>query len=473
MSTRALLDALDDSTLASLGVELHDLVRRLYPVPRSLTGDGVRETLRVLQEWLAGVANGPTTAAALRVHEVPSGSQAFDWTVPKEWNVREAWIKDPAGRKLADFAEHRLHLVGYSVPVRARMPLSELQEHLHSLPDRPDLVPYRTSYYAETWGFCLPHAQRAALPDGEYEVLVDATLTDGALTYGELELPGASAGEEVLLSAHVCHPQLANDNLSGLVVLAALARALAVLTPEQRRYTYRFVFVPGTIGAIVWLARNPDCARRVVHGLVAANLGGPGPCPDAGSDAGPGASASAGGFHYKRSRRGNAAIDRAAQVAMRDLGEPLEVEDFVPFGYDERQYCSPGFDLPVGALTRTPWGRYPKYHTSADDLDLVRPEALAGSVRAYLAVFAALEGDRRYRNLQPYGEPQLGRRGLYRSLGGDDRDAARARELALLWVLNQSDGERGLLDIAERSGLPMARLEEAARVLVEAGLLGS
>ena len=271
MSVRALLDSLDAAALQALGAEMHDLVRRLYPIPRSLTGDGVRETLRVLREWMGGPAG-----EALRVHEVPSGSEAFDWTVPKEWNVREAWIRDPTGQKIADFAEHRLHLVGYSTPVHVRLPLSELQQHLHSLPERPDVIPYRTSYYAETWGFCLQHTTRAALREGEYEVLIDATLEDGSLTYAELELPGRSR-EEVLLSAHVCHPQLANDNLSGVVVLAALSRALARLRAEQRRYTYRFVLAPGTIGAIVWLSRNRDCARRVVHGLVAANLGDRGP----------------------------------------------------------------------------------------------------------------------------------------------------------------------------------------------------
>jgi aminopeptidase-like protein len=451
MSIRRLFDSLDGGALAALGAEMHELAGRLYPIPRSLTGNGVRETLRLLQAWV-----GAPASAAFRVHEVPSGSDAFDWTVPREWNVREAWLEDPAGRRIADFAEHRLHLVGYSVPVRARLRLAELQAHLHSLPEKPDVVPYRTSYYSETWGFCLPHAVREALPDGEYEVCIDATLEDGALTYGELELPGASR-EEVLLSAHVCHPQLANDNLSGVVVLAALARALARLDPESRRFTYRFVLAPGTIGAIVWLARNSDCARRVVHGLVAANLG----------DRGPGGPQ--GGFHFKRSRRGSAPIDRAVAVALRDLGEALEVEDFAPFGYDERQYGSPGFDLAVGALSRTPWGRYPEYHTSADDLSLVRPDALAGSLRAYLAVVAALEGDRRYRNLSPYGEPQLGRRGLYRSLGGDDR--GRERELALLWVLNQSDGEHGLLEIAERSGIAMGSLEKAAGSLLEAGLV--
>lgn len=419
------------------GRAIHQLATELQPLPRSLTGDGVRRTLEVLARRIP-----------LVVHEVPSGTQAFDWTVPREWNVRGAWIEDPAGRRFADFAESPLHLLGYSVPVDARVDLEELRAHLHSLPDRPDLVPYRTSYYQERWGFCLAHREVETLVPGEYRVRIDATLEPGHLTYGEVVLPGES-DEVFLLSTHVCHPALANDNLSGIGVLVALAELLA---PLRLRYTYRFVFAPGTIGAIVWLARNAEAARRVRHGLVAANLG------------------DAGRFHYKRSRAGGAPIDRAVAVVLRDAGEPHSIEDFVPFGYDERQYNSPGFALPVGSLTRTPWGRYPEYHTSADDLAFVRPDALGESLRRYLQVVHVLEHDLRFRNLAPYGEPQLGRRGLYRSLGGDER--GRERELALLWVLNLSDGEASLLDVAERSGMPFAAIVEAAEALLGAGLLG-
>ena len=422
--------------LAAEGAAMHAFAAELYPIFRSLTGEGVRRTLGAIAE-----------RAPLTVHEVPTGTAVLDWTVPREWAVREAWIKGPGGEVVADIRRHNLHLVGYSVPVRARMSLAELQPHLHSLPDRPEWIPYRTSYWRETWGFCLAHAERERLRDGEYEVCVDSTLADGALTYGECFLPGEEEAE-VLLSCHVCHPSLANDNLSGIVVATALARILA---GARRRLGCRLLLVPGTIGAIAWLARNEALVPRVAHGLVMANLGDPG------------------GFHYKRSRRGDAAIDRAVPRALAELGEPVAVEPFVPYGYDERQYGSPGFDLPVGSLTRTPWGRYPQYHTSADDLELVRPEALAGSLRAYLAVLALLEENRTYRNLSPKGEPQLGRRGLYGSLGGDER--GRERELALLWVLNQSDGSRDLLAVAERSGLPFGALADAAEALVGAGLL--
>lgn len=460
MSTvRHALAALDRK---AAGRSMMDLATELYPIRRSLTGDGVRQTLERIGRRIP-----------LDVHELPTGTRVLDWTVPREWNPRAAWIRDPSGRRVVDFADHSLHLVGYSAPVHRRMDLDALRPHLHSLPEQPDLIPYRTSYYEETWGFCLPHRLLESLPDGEYEVFIDASLKDGSMTWGECLLPGATT-EEVLISSHVCHPQLANDNLSGIAVAVHLAEALAAV--PERRYSYRFLFAPGSIGAIAWLARNRERLDTVRHGLIAANLG------------------DAGGFHYKKSRRGDAGIDRAVASALAGLGEELATQDFFPFGYDERQYCSPGFDLPVGVLTRTPWGRYPEYHTSADDLSFIGAEALAGSLAAYLATFAVLEDnadrsgkevgpaqeqsrrsavppaaqDRRYRNLEPFGEPQLGRRGLYGGLGGAGRGE---REIAMLWVLNQSDGENSLLDIAERSGLPFDMLNEAAGALGKAGLL--
>ena len=450
MSTvRQALAALDRD---AAGRSMMDLAAELYPIPRSLTGDGVRATLERISRRIP-----------LDVHELPTGTPVLDWTVPREWNPREAWIRDPAGRKVVDFADHNLHLLGYSVPVHRRMTLNELRPHLHSLPEQPDLIPYRTSYYEETSGFCLPYRLLESLPDGEYEVFIDASLEDGSMTWGECLLPGATA-EEVLISSHVCHPQLANDNLSGIAVAVHLAEALAGV--PERRYSYRFLFAPGSIGAIAWLARNRDRLETFRHGLISANLGDDGT------------------FHYKRSRHGDREIDRAVAAALAGLGEDLVTEDFFPFGYDERQYCSPGFDLPVGVLTRTPWGRYPEYHTSADDLDFISAEALAGSLAAYLATAAVLEerlcarahqarsqppaAGRRYRNLEPFGEPQLGRRGLYGGLGGAGR---KEFEIAMLWVLNQSDGEHSLDDIAERSGLPPGVVGEAAEALREAGLL--
>jgi aminopeptidase-like protein len=419
-------------SLAAVGEEAYRLVERLYPIPRSITGDGVRRTLAIVGEHVP-----------VDVHEVPTGTPVLDWTVPREWNVRGAWIADAGGRRVVDMADHALHLVVHSVPVRARMTLAELRPHLHSLPDQPDLIPYRTSYYREDWGFCLRHRDLAALEEGEYEVCVDTTLEDGHLTYGEVWVPGET-DDEVLFSAHVCHPQLANDNQSSVALATLLARELAA---GGTRLSYRFLFVPGTIGAITWLARNEDRVDRVRAGLVLAGTGDPGP------------------LSYKRSRRGDAVIDRAAEHVLARSGSPYGIEDFWPWGYDERQYCSPGFDLPVGCLMRTPHGRYPEYHTSGDDLRLVRREALAGTYGALLDIVAVLEGDGRYRNLSPKGEPQLGRRGLYGAIGG------REEELALLWVLNASDGSASLLDVAERSGMPFAVIREAADRLLEHGLL--
>jgi aminopeptidase-like protein len=428
---------LDAAELAEAGERMHRRVVELFPIPRSLTGNGVRETLR----RLAG-------EIPLTIHEVPTGTAAFDWTVPREWNLREGWIRGPRGEEILHTRQTNLHVLGYSVPVDRRIGLDELQAHLHSLPDQPDLVPYRTSYYREDWGFCLADRARQRLAPGEYHVRIDATLEPGHLTYGEVALAGEGS-EEILLSCHVCHPSLANDNLSGVSVATEIVRRLA---DARRRKGLRVLFIPGTIGSLVWLSRNEAVLPRIAGGLVMANLG------------------DRGGFHFKRSRQGDAAVDRAVPLAIGELGEVVAIEDFVPFGYDERQYCSPGFDLPVGSLTRTPWGRYPQYHTSADDIELVRPSQLAGSLAAYLAVLRALDGNARYRNLSPKGEPQLGRRGLYGAIGGG---GAREREMALLWVLNFSDGEHDLIAIAERSQLPFPAVRAAADDLLAAGLLAN
>jgi len=418
------------------GAELHELVARLYPICRSITGDGVRRTLDILAESIP-----------LDVHEVPSGTPVLDWTVPQEWNVRDAYIEDPSGRRVVDFADSSLHLMSYSTPVDATMGLDELRPHLHTLPDQPTLIPYRTSYYAPNWGFCLRDDVLRGLPDGRYRVRVDSSLTDGHLTYAEHVLPGRSS-REVLVSCHVCHPSLANDNLAGIAVAVGLARRLAA---APRHFTYRFLFIPGTIGSITWLARNQDRTDRIAHGLVLACAG----------DAGP--------LTYKRSRRGDAEIDRAVTHVLSRSGSEHRVRDFSPYGYDERQFCSPGFNLPVGSLTRTPHAEYPEYHTSGDDLEFVSPEAMADTLDTCWAVCRTLERNRRYLNLSPHGEPQLGRRGLYGAIGG--RSDTQARQMAMLWVLNLSDGQHTLLDVAERSGLSLDLLDEVAGLLCDADLL--
>jgi aminopeptidase-like protein len=423
------------------GEELYKLVAELYPICRSITGDGVRRTLEIVDREVGG---------GLEVSEVPTGTQVLDWTVPREWNVRDAWVADPAGRKVIDFQASNLHLVSYSVPVRATVSLAELSEHLFTLPDQPDRVPYRTAYYAERWGFCASQRLVDSLPEGDYEVCVDTTLADGHLTYGERLVQG-ELDDEVLVSCHVCHPSLANDNLSGIAVASRLARLLA--DGPRPRYSYRFLFIPGTIGSITWLARNQDQVGRVRHGLVLSGLGDPG------------------GFTWKRSRRGDTEIDRAMAHVLGRSGRPHQVVDFSPYGYDERQYCSPGFDLPVGRLSRTPFATYPEYHTSADDLDFVGPAQLADSLELCQQMVAVLEGNRTYRNLSPKGEPQLGRRGLYGQIGG--RSDAEERQMAMLWVLNLSDGDHSLLDVAERAGLPFALVADVAGALEAAGLLST
>jgi aminopeptidase-like protein len=425
-----------DVDVRAAGDWMHAFIAELYPTCRCITGDGLRTTLKRIGDELP-----------LEIHEVPTGTPVFDWNVPREWNIRDAWIKNPRGEKIVDFQKSNLHVVQYSLPVQRKMPLDELKTHLHTLPDRPDWIPYRTSYYQETWGFCLAQRQLDGLQPGEYEVRIDSTLADGSLSYGEHYLRGRTA-DEVLVSCHVCHPSLANDNLSGMALAVKLAGLLA---GASLKYSYRFLFIPGTIGSITWLARNAERARQIRHGLVVTCVG------DRGS------------LHYKRSRQGNAEIDRTVIKAQRDRGRELQVRDFSPYGYDERQYCSPGFNLPAGSLTRSPHGTFPQYHTSADNLDFVRPEALADSLAAYLAVIRILEGNAYYQNLNPCCEPQLGKRGLYRSIGG--LPDAGQRELALLWVLNLSDSTHSLLDIAERADLPFDLVQQAAETLVAHNLL--
>ncbi|NDZ76657.1 DUF4910 domain-containing protein [Streptomyces sp. SID10362] len=418
------------------GEEMYALVERMYPLCRSITGDGVRATLRIVDEYIP-----------LHVHEVPTGTRVLDWTVPQEWNIRDAYVADGTGRRVVDFAASSLHVLGYSVPVSATMPLAELREHLHTLPDHPSWVPYRTTYYRPEWGFCLAQETLDALPEGDYEVRIDSTLADGHLTYAEHVVPGR-VPDEVIVSCHVCHPSLANDNLAGVAVAVFLARELA---ERQPYHTYRFIFAPGTIGAITWLARNRERVDRVKHGLVLACAGDPGQ------------------LTYKQSRRGDAEIDRVLRHVLDVSGRPHRITGFTPYGYDERQYCSPGFDLGVGSLTRTPYAGYPEYHTSADNLDFVSPAAMADTLAVCREAFGLLDRNRRYVNLSPYGEPQLGRRGLYDSLGG--RSDAKEAQMAMLWVLSLSDGEHGLLDVAERSGLPFDTVAVAAEALHGAGLI--
>jgi len=428
-----LLDGAPD--VHDIGRDLHSLIAELYPICRSISGDGVRDTFNRLRAYVD-----------LEVTEVPTGTQVFDWTVPREWNIREAWIADSDGNRVVDFADSNLHVLGYSAPIRARMSLDDLREHVFTHEREPSWIPFRTSYYSERWAFCMSSEQLDRLAPGDYDVCIDASLEDGSITYAEAVFPG-EVEDEILLSTYSCHPSLANDNVSGIALLALIGRHLAGV---DRRYTYRLLWSPGSIGPISWLARNEDRLSTVRHGLVVSCVGDPG------------------AITYKRSRRGNAEIDRAVAVVLRDSGEEHRIRDFVPLGGDERQFCSPGIDLAVGALSRTPADEFPEYHSSADNLEFVRPEFLGASFLTTLSILEALERNGQFVNLSPKGEPQLGKRGLYRSIGGGS-----SREAALLWVLNQSDGTQDLLAIAERSGLPFAEIAAAADALAGAELLAA
>lgn len=428
--------SLDRLITDDIGGELFGFAAKIYPICRSITGDGVRQTLREIAAHIP-----------LQIHEVPTGTCVFDWTIPREWNIRDAYIKDARGEKVVDFTKSNLHVMSYSVPVRAQLPLAELKKHIHTLPGQPDLIPYRTSYYQENWAFCMAHSEFEKLRDETYEVVIDSTLADGHLTYGEY-LHKGETDDEFLLSVHVCHPSLANDNCSGIALLTHLAKRMAGL---KTRLSYRFVFAPGTIGAITWLARNEARAGKIRHGLVLSMVG------------------DGGGPTYKKSRRGDTQVDRAMIRALKHSAFSPTILEFSPYGYDERQYCSPGFNLPVGLFQRSQFGAIPEYHTSADNLDFIRPEHLASSYSLIVDTISAIENDAVYLNTQPKCEPQLGKRGLYGAIGGD-RDAA-AANMAMLWILNLSDGSHSLRDIAERADLPLDVIERTAKRLSDNGLL--
>lgn len=419
------------------GEALHALLTDLFPINRSLTGDGVRETLAILGRDIA-----------LDVHAVATGTPVLDWEVPREWSIAGATIRAADGTILVDWRTNNLSVVGYSVPIAGVFNRAELAPHIHTLPDQPDLIPYRTAYYAASWGFCLPHSLWSAMGDGPFHVEIDSRLEAGVLDYGECLVTGTSEGE-VLVSVHCCHPSLANDNLSGLVVAHALARRQA---QAKRRLGYRFLFVPATIGAITWLARNEDRLDRIEAGLVLTCIGDDGP------------------FHYKATRRGGSVTDRAVAHALRLSGLPYETVPFTPYGYDERQYGSPAFDLPVGCLMRAVHGQFSQYHTSADNPDFVKAAALEQSFHLVSRVLDILDANETFERVDGRGEPQLGRRGLYRAISGQ-KEAGGATQMDLLWVLNLCDGRHSLLDIAERADRPFETILSAAALALDADLI--
>jgi len=419
-----------------IGKNMYDLMVELYPICRSITGNGVRRTDEIISRYIP-----------LEMHEVKSGTKVFDWTVPKEWNINDAYVISPKGEKIIDFKKSNLHVLNYSTPINTKMSLDELKPHLYTIPEIPDVIPYRTSYYNENWGFCLSHKQFLELEPGEYHVFIDSTLTEGSLTYGEYYLKGKTE-DEVLISCYTCHPSLCNDNLSGVVLATFLAKYLSKM---ELNYSYRFLFIPETIGAITWLSNNKSKIPKIKHGLVATCLGDPGYSV------------------YKKTLHDNDEIDRVVTNVLKSSGEPYKIIDFFPMGSDERQFCSPGIDLSMGSLMRSPYSFFKEYHTSADNLDFVQGQYLANTFSKYLSVIYILENNKKYLSLNPECEPQLGKRGLYTAISG--QQYVFDIQNAMIAVLILSDGKRTLLDISERSNVKFDVIKQAADLLVKHNLL--
>lgn len=425
-----------ESNLDNVGEILYHLIEELYPIGRSLTGHGNRKTINTLRQYIP-----------IEIHEIESGTQVFDWTIPKEWNINDAYIKDTKGNLVVSLHDSNLHVVGYSVPVKKTISFDKLRDHLFTLPDRPNWIPYRTSYYQESWGFCLSHNQLLEMKDEVYEVCIDSYLEDGSLTYGEYYIQGQTS-DEVLISCNICHPCMADENLSAIAICTILAKQLSLFS---LRYSYRFLFTPATIGPITWLALNENQSFQIKHGLVLTFLGDSKP------------------FTYKKTRRGDAEIDIILAHLLKESGKDHQIIDFFPYGYDERQFCSPRFNLAMGSLMRSQHGTFPEYHTSADNLDFVKPANLAESFSICWAAIHTLEKNRFYLNQNPKCEPQLGKRGIYQGLGSDGNQ--RLKEMAMLWTLNLSDGNHSLLDISKKSGIQVDVIQNAAELLCKFDLL--
>jgi aminopeptidase-like protein len=419
-----------------IGNEMYNLIKKLFPICRSITGDGVRETLEIIRNIIP-----------LELYEIPTGTKVFDWDIPKEWNISDAYVKNSKGEKIIDFKISNLHVLNYSIPIKKKMELTELKKHLHTLSEQPENIPYRTSYYKDDWGFCISQKQYDLLKDDTYEVVIDSSLTDGSLTYGELYLKGESS-DEVLLSCYVCHPSMCNDNLSGVSLVTFLAKILQI---RNTKFSYRFLFIPETIGAIAWLSKNEEKINNIKHGLVVTCVG------------------DSGNFTYKKTRKGNASIDNIVIKILEESNEPHKIIDFFPSGSDERQLSSPGFDLPVGSLMRTMYGKFPEYHTSADNLDFVSSKHLFDSLDKYLKIIDVIENDETYISTNPKCEPQLGKRGLYNMLGGTGFD--QENKMIILWILNLSDGNHSIRDIARISQFSEDKLGNIAKILTEHNLL--
>ena len=408
-----------------IGSQIHDLAKQLWPINRSITGDGVRQTLAIIKEQIP----------ELEIVDVPSGTKVFDWTIPKEWHVKDAYIVAPSGKKICEFKKNNLHLVGYSTPISSKLTLSELQDHLYSLPNQPTAIPYITSYYKERWGFCLAHEERELLEDGEYEVFIDSELFDGSLTYGEVLIKGKST-KEVFISTYICHPSMANNELSGPCVTTFLAKKLK--ETDQLRYSYRLIFIPETIGSITYLSKNIEHLKNsVVAGFNVSCVG------------------DNRGYSYLPSRNGDTLSDKVARHVLKNLSSNYKSYKWGDRGSDERQYCAPGVDLPIASIMRTKYGMYDEYHTSLDDLiNVVTPEGLDGGFNALWKALEAIDKNC-YPIVTVLCEPQLGKRGLRptlstKSFGAENR--------LMSDLITWSDGSRSLIEIAELCNCPIWEL---------------
>tara|TARA_B110000196_G_scaffold12078_1_gene9911 strand:- start:199 stop:1578 length:1380 start_codon:yes stop_codon:yes gene_type:complete len=444
--------------LELIGNQMYDLMEELFPITRSITGKGVRKSLKILQNLIN-----------LKIHEIPTGFKVFDWTVPEEWNINDAYIMNSKKEKIVDFNKSNIHVLQYSENIKKKITLDELKKHIFTLPDQPNSIPYVTSFYNKNWGFCMSHNEFLKLEDDDYFINIVSEHKNGSLTYGEFLIEGDSK-EEILISTYVCHPSLCNDNLSGPVLTAFLAQYLSKV---KMHYSIRFLFIPETIGAITWLALNENKIHNIVHGLVVTCVG------DSGIST------------YKKSRDGNNVIDKVVEEVLIESGNPYKIMEFWPSGSDERQYCSPAFNLPVGSLMRTPYDMFDEYHTSDDDLSFMNKECLADSLSKYLLVIEKLNdnfknikleknvlgkkvstlNDPVYQNLCPKCEPQLGKRKIYEEIGGVKKQNLLKQKKAIQWILNLSDGNHSLRNIQQRSGLEYEILLDMAKLLENKKLL--
>jgi len=454
-------DAISDLLKRNVGIEkeLSSLMKTLFPICRSITGNGVRQTLKILKNEIN-----------LKIIEVPSGTKVFDWKIPDEWNIKDAYVKDSDGKRIIDFKKSNIHILNYSMPINKKITSKFLKEHLYTLPEKPNSIPYVTSYYKKNWGFCVAHNTLDSFNDDHYDVCINSTLKKGSLTYGEYFKKG-QVSDEILISTYVCHPSLCNDNLSGVVVATLLAKYLSKV---ETYFSYRFLFIPETIGAITWLSKNKKNLNKIKSGLVLSCVGGNGI------------------YTYKKTRQNDSVIDKLAENVLKKSNKSFKIKNFFPYGSDERQFCSPGINLPIGVFMRTQYYEFKEYHTSDDNLDSIKKFALNDSLIMLYKIILEVENkkhsfkkikkltkpkskDESYLNLNPNCEPQLGRRKLYRNISKsrlvDKNNSENLQELSICWILNLSDGFHSLKEISKKSNINLKLLRRTSKLLLEKNLL--